>query len=295
MEYPESMKYHVKVFYIKGLHLENERFVWNDKLMLISSGKNSSNIAEAHVFFDTPLPEFGKKIDDQKQEKDYIESVHFLSIFLACFRLVNDRPELELDSSQSMEHPVKTVEDFKSEESYVSFEDVSELAEYPVDQCKKFLENTSPLFDKVMKNMVFKQRNAKNPLSISLPLFQRITNSDIETIIDYSTVLESLVCDNESELRYKFALRTSLLIDKDFEKRKNTFEFLKQIYSIRSNLVHGSEISFEGLLDDDYGIILSLENIVKRALLVYVELVYSGLTKKDIIAKLDSMALGLSN
>ncbi len=108
-------------------------------------------------------------------------------------------------------------------------------------------------------------------------------------------MLQSLYYSYSSRNNYKFALRTSLLIDKDFEKRKNTFEFLKQIYSIRSNLVHGSEISFEGLLDDDYGIILSLENIVKRALLVYVELVYSGLTKKDIIAKLDSMALGLSN
>ena len=165
------------------------------------------------------------------------------------------------------------------------------LAEYPVEQCKKFLENTAPLFDKVMKNMVFKQRNAKNPLSISLPLFQRITYRGIETIIDYATVLESLVCENEGELRYKFSLRISLLIDKDPEKRKDTFEFLKQIYSIRSNLIHGSEINIEGFLDDDYGIILHLESIVNHALLVYIELVYSGLSKKDIIAKLDSMVL----
>ena len=52
-----------------------------------------------------------------------------------------------------------------------------------------------------------------------------------------------------------------------------------------------SEINIEGFLDDDYGIILDLESIVKRALLEYIELVYSGLHKKDIIAKLDSMAL----
>ena len=282
--------FHAKVFYIKGLHLGDERFVWNDKLLLISSGQRSSNIAEAHILFDTPILEFGQR-DDHKQEKDHIESVHFLSIFLACFRLANDNPELELDGSQSMEHPVKSIEDFKIEESYVDFEDVTELAEYPVEQCKKFLENTAPLFDKVMRNMVFKQRNAKNPLSISLPLFQRITDDSIETIIDYATVLESLVCENEGELRYKFALRTSLLIDKDHEKRKDTFEFLKQIYSIRSNLIHGSEINIEGFLDDDYGIILSLESIVKRALLEYIELVYSGLSKKEIIAKLDTMAL----
>ena len=282
--------FHAKVFYIKGLHLGNERFVWNGKLLLISSGERSSNIAEAHILFDTPMPEFGQR-DERKQEKDHIESVHFLSIFLACFRLVNDHSELELDSSQSMEHPVKSIEEFKTEESYVDFEDISELAEYPVEQCKKFLENTALLFDKVMKNMVFKQRNAKNPLSISLPLFQRITDRGIETIIDYTTVLESLVCENEGELRYKFSLRISLLIDKDPEKRKDTFEFLKQIYSIRSNLIHGSEINIEGFLDDDYGIILRLESIVNHALFEYIELVYSGLSKKDVIAKLDSMAL----
>ncbi len=196
-----------------------------------------------------------------------------------------------IDQRKQTMEKFKKEQDFKTEKSYVDFEDISELAEYPVDQCKKFLENTPPLFDKVMKNMVFKQRNAKNPLSISLPLFQRITNSGIETIIDYVTVLESLVCENESELRYKFALRTSLLIDKDPEKRKETFEFLKQIYSIRSNLIHGSEINIEGFLDDNFGTIMILEGIVTRALLEYIELVYSGLSKKEIIAKLDSMAL----
>ncbi len=284
--------FHAKMFYIKGLHLEDERFVWNNKLLLISSGETSSNIAEAHIFFDKPVPEFGKGIDSRSNEsKDFVECVHFLSIFLACFRLVNDHPELELDSSQSMEYPVKTIEDFISGESNVSFEDVSDLPEYLVDQCKKFLESTIPLFDKVMKNMVFKQRNAKNPLSISLPLFYRITDTGIETVIEYSTIIESLVCENESELRYKFALRTALLINTEPEKRKDTFEFLKQIYSIRSNLVHGSEINIEGLLDDDYVIILRLESIIKRALLEYIELVHLGMSKKDIIVKLDAMAL----
>ena len=282
--------FHAKAFYIKGLHLGDERFMWNDKLLLISSGERSSNIAEAHILFDTPIPEFGQE-DERKQEKDCKESVHLLSIFLACFRMVNNHPELELDSYQSEEHPLKSIEDFRTDVSCMDFEDISELAEYPAEDCKKFLENTAPLFDKVMKNMVFKQRNAKNPLSISLPLFQRITDSGIETIIDYVTILESLVCEDERRLRYKLSRRISLLIDKDPEKRKDTFEFLKQIYGIRSNLIHGSQINIEGFLDDDYGTILYLKSIVNHALLEYIELVYSGLSKKNIIAKLDSMAL----
>ena len=49
MEYPEPMKYHAKVFYIKGLNLGDKRFVWNDKLLLINSGEQSPNIAEAHI------------------------------------------------------------------------------------------------------------------------------------------------------------------------------------------------------------------------------------------------------
>ena len=38
-----------------------------------------------------------------------------------------------------------------------------------------------------------------------------------ESIIDYVTVLESLVCENEGELKFKFALRTTLLVEKDLK------------------------------------------------------------------------------
>ena len=76
--------FHAKVSYIKGLHLGDERFVWNDKLLLISSGERSSNIAEAHILFDTPMPEFGQR-DERKQEKDHIESVHFSQYLFGMF------------------------------------------------------------------------------------------------------------------------------------------------------------------------------------------------------------------
>jgi len=128
-----------------------------------------------------------------------------------------------------------------------------------------------------------------------LPLFQRIRKDGLESIIDYVTVLESLVCENEGELKFKFALRTTLLVEKDVNKRKPTFETLKEIYNYRSKLVHGSDISFDLFSEDDYGVVFWLEIISKHALLEYIELVSSGLSKKEIIAKLDAMALGISN
>ena len=144
-----------------------------------------------------------------------------------------------------------------------------------------------------MKKIDFKQKYHKNPLSLSLPLFQRIDNDRTESIIDYVTVLESLVCENEGELKFKFSLRISLLVEKDTKKRQSTFEALKEIYGYRSSLVHGSENAID-FSEDDYGSILWLENITRQALSEYVELVYQGLSKKDIITRLDGMALGFT-
>ena len=65
------------------------------------------------------------------------------------------------------------------------------------------------------------------------------------------------------------------------------------MYNIRSSFVHGSEISLELFTRDHANIVLTLEHFVERALIAYIELVNSGLNKKEIIGKLDSRALGL--
>lgn len=147
-----------------------------------------------------------------------------------------------------------------------------------------------PLFEKVIKHIQFNQKKS-NPLLVSLPLFYRIEGLDIENVIDYCTILESLVCQNESELKFKFALRTSLLVEMPEMNKKEVFGFLKDVYNIRSKLVHGSEISLQMFSSENATTLWTLENIVAIALGEYIELVDSGYSKQQIIEKLDHMDL----
>ncbi|MCV0401652.1 MAG: hypothetical protein K5777_06720 [Nitrosopumilus sp.] len=294
----ELGKYHARTFYINGLNLGEERFIWDDKLMIMDGGNKEGNIAVAHILFEQPMPEMGTNTEDYVDAESRLSAkgIHLVSVFLACFKLSNSMSYYpRINRSMHGGHPLKSIEDFKSYGHKNNPFLNTDMPKESVENNLKFLENTIPLFDKVMKNIDFEQKRQKNPLALSLPIFQKIHGIDIESVIDYSTVLESLVCENEGELKFKFALRTSLLISNDSKSRKELFDFLKKVYNIRSSLVHGSEISFRTFSREHVDIVLNLENIVKRALLEYLEFVNSGLSKKEIIGKLDEKALGISD
>lgn len=65
-----------------------------------------------------------------------------------------------------------------------------------------------------------------------------------DRLIDYVIVLESLLLQPELELKYRLSLRTSVLLSKgDEEKANEIFQFIKQAYDLRSNIVHGKNIT----------------------------------------------------
>ena len=67
------------------------------------------------------------------------------------------------------------------------------------------------------------------------------------------------------------------------------FELLIEIYNLRSELVHGSKISYDNYSEECFVAMTYLEKIVRRALLEYVKLIDSGLSKKQIIKQLDGV------
>ena len=280
-------QFHIITYHIKGLNIGKEPFVWNNKLLIKDAGDEYGNIAEARIFMDKPIPD----LEDDSSER---EGMLLISVFLACFKLVNSNLDVILEKTDFSSHSAYEIEELWSEYPYIKFiSPYYDSPKHPENNCKKYLKDTIPLFEKIVQKIDYTQKNKKNPLSISLPLFQRIRDDGLNSIIDYVTILESLVCENEGELRFKFALRTTLLVEKELKKRESTFESLKEIYNYRSKLVHGSDISFDlSSEDNNYGAIMWLESICKRALLEYIELVSSGLSKQKIIKKLDMMALG---
>ena len=54
------------------------------------------------------------------------------------------------------------------------------------------------------------------------------------------TALEALLVDGVGDLSYKTALNTSLIVEKDIEKREEVFKLIKYMYDIRSKSVHGA-------------------------------------------------------
>lgn len=113
----ETTKFHALTFYVEGINMGDERFVWNDKLMFLDAGTQSGNVAEAHVLIDRPIAihdEDTKKYVKQHTQ-DTREGKHFLSIFLACYKLSVEKIRYpRLNHTMSGGHPIKNIEDFKT-------------------------------------------------------------------------------------------------------------------------------------------------------------------------------------
>ncbi|MFW9823233.1 MAG: hypothetical protein ACFFE4_09875 [Candidatus Thorarchaeota archaeon] len=72
---------------------------------------------------------------------------------------------------------------------------------------------------------------------IHLRLRERIEDA----ILDSSLIIESLLVSGESELAYQFRLHPSLLISKNISDFETNLTFFKDLYNLRSKIIHGDE------------------------------------------------------
>jgi len=66
------MEYHARTFYIEGLDLGEERFVWNNKLMIMDGGTKNGNIAVAHVLLERSISDIGASPDAYVEKESRI-------------------------------------------------------------------------------------------------------------------------------------------------------------------------------------------------------------------------------
>ena len=66
-------------------------------------------------------------------------------------------------------------------------------------------------------------------------------------ISNYCSALESLFSHDSSELTYKLSERVAVFLEEDKEKRIECFKNVKDLYKIRSSVVHGSFIGVKSL------------------------------------------------
>lgn len=107
---------------------------------------------------------------------------------------------------------------------------------YVVDDAVRNRIPTSwPHIQTIMKS---KRHYLRLPAQRLLDAGQRDRADD--AVIDYSIGLESLLTFGmDRELGYRFALRGSVLLEEDPNRRRNLYKQLKSFYDLRSKLVHG--------------------------------------------------------
>ena len=86
-----------------------------------------------------------------------------------------------------------------------------------------------------------------------------------DRLIDYMIGLEALYLpDGNAELSFRLSLRVAFLLSSG-EARKETFEFLRKMYGMRSKIVHGSKYE---LSEED---VKKLEQLLRESILLWIE------------------------
>lgn len=63
-----------------------------------------------------------------------------------------------------------------------------------------------------------------------------------DILIDLMVFLESILSDNQ-ELAEKISRRTAVIVSTDFDNEQETFDLMKELYNIRSKIIHGTDVS----------------------------------------------------
>ncbi len=106
-----------------------------------------------------------------------------------------------------------------------------------------------------------------------------------DKLIDLMIALESLYLRDKRELSFKLSTRAGRILKEDPEERKETAEFIKKAYNMRSSAVHGSEVEKEITINDTKlninQVIDKLEDIVRSSIRLFMKLSKEN-TKEEI-------------
>jgi hypothetical protein len=83
-----------------------------------------------------------------------------------------------------------------------------------------------------------------------------------ERYIFLSIALEALCGEGETELKYRYANRTALILGDDMAKRKEYYNFILKAYDTRSRVIHGS-VKWKIALED----VLNYSEIIRQMIL----------------------------
>lgn len=291
-----SGEYHIMSFEVDGLNLQDEIFNHENRICFIHTQGADDNITSVNVFMNKPisLGEGGRSWEPQNQQRstDAEEALRYVGLFLSCYALQNN-------------HALEIVFDAPSAISFSNLADLPQCIKFrsyhsalksnkpkrTISESLEALKNTIPLFKKV-ESVLDNSEKKVDPLEVALLVYQKTVfqKEILNSFINLVTIIEALLTDKD-DISYKFAMRTTLLIESDTSKRKELYEFLREVYRYRSILVHGGDTSMYAY-KDYLRLKEKLEPITKQVLLQYIELAEKKMNKKAITNHIDDIALG---
>ncbi len=116
------------------------------------------------------------------------------------------------------------------------------------------------------------------PYEVPIEVFQDsfYNTNTVERGLNLITALESLFSQGSDSISFKLAYRTSCILDFGNANLHQTYKFIKEAYKYRSNLVHGQRKKRDEAKNWFMSNILELEDIVRRAIFMIVELTSEG-------------------
>jgi len=294
--------YQMREVVVDGLNLGDKIFNFKNRLFFAQPKEAHENISNAFVFLDRPLVQgmggqAWESEENQQNAEDMEDVLKVVGTFLGCFSLVNPDRNLEIVFRSSMASTLykpEEIEPWLKTGGGIHSHINTRKRQISEKESLKFLNETTPLFEKVSTILDKSKKKKINPLQVALLVYhQSLQKHDIlNDFLGLVTVIESLLCNIE-DLRFKFAQRATLIYESDPLKRKYMFDRLSEIYGMRNNLVHGTVTSMYPYVTY-LKAIQELEPIVKKILLQYIELAYEGKDKQAIMDHIDDKALGIT-
>ena len=150
---------------------------------------------------------------------------------------------------------------------------------------------------KIWKQINTAEFGSKKFLNTALRRFNQAKDRELleDKIIDFLICAEALfLIDSTTELSYRLAHRAAIFLENEASKREEIFSFFKDIYNVRSKIIHGDEITTTKLpkklpkksIDDRYSLEETCEKIeehLRKALLKFIEIANQKGSSKELV------------
>lgn len=156
-------------------------------------------------------------------------------------------------------------------------------------EIKDFLE-----FQKILTTLIPNEWNKDNryiEIAIRYFNFANERDSNEDKMVDYLIALEALYLNGDhGEFTYRLAHRAASMLGSTFDRRRVTFEKVKDAYNLRSQIVHGSSNPKKREITNED--VEKVNNYVRISIVKYLNLNKTHNSKKLILEKIDESLFG---